>query len=235
MKYIKFFILLSLILGFSVKPVVTRDILKKSQVHNSVDDKLMLYPASSVKVEGYLGDKMNLCIEKRIKAQNVDHLVEPFRHKDETRLWQSEFWGKWILSAIGAYDYNHDPELLTTINNAVIGLLATQMPNGYIGNYSDEASLQQWDIWGRKYTLLGLLAYYDLTGNKNALNASKRLADHLLTQVVLGTDREGKFRDPKQVSFCDFASAGNTWGEDSRYLVWIRTTLNVMKTDYKSY
>ena len=186
MKYIKFFILLSLILGFSVKPVVTRDILKKSQVHNSVDDKLMLYPASSVKFEGYLGDKMNLCIEKRIKAQNVDHLVEPFRHKDETRLWQSEFWGKWILSAIGAYDYNHDPELLTTINNAVIGLLATQMPNGYIGNYSDEASLQQWDIWGRKYTLLGLLAYYDLTGNKNALNASKRLADHLLTQVGQG-------------------------------------------------
>jgi hypothetical protein len=53
--------------------------------------------------------------------------------------------------------------------------------------------------------------------------------------LVLGTDLEGEFRNPKQVSFCDFASAGNTWGEDSRYRVWIQKTLNVMNSDYKSY
>ncbi|HNY14902.1 MAG TPA: glycoside hydrolase family 127 protein, partial [Bacteroidales bacterium] len=53
--------------------------------------------------------------------------------------------------------------------------------------------------------------------------------------LVLGTDLEGEFRNPRQVNFCDFASAGNTWGEDSRYLVWIRKTLNVMNTDYKGY
>jgi hypothetical protein len=53
--------------------------------------------------------------------------------------------------------------------------------------------------------------------------------------LVLGTDLEGEYKNPKQVSFCDFASAGNTWGEDSRYLVWIPKTLNVMKTDYKGY
>jgi DUF1680 family protein len=53
--------------------------------------------------------------------------------------------------------------------------------------------------------------------------------------LVLGTDLEGEFRNPRQVNFCDFASAGNTWGEDSRYKVWIPRTLNVMKADYKSY
>jgi DUF1680 family protein len=53
--------------------------------------------------------------------------------------------------------------------------------------------------------------------------------------LVMGTDLEGEFKNPKQISFCDFASAGNTWGEDSRYLVWIPTTLNIMKTDYKAY
>jgi len=155
---------------------------------NSVSDKMISFPSSSIKVGGYLGDKMNLVIEKRIKSQDVDHLVEPFRHKDETRLWQSEFWGKWIQSAIAAYDYNHDPELLSIIKKAVSGLLSTQMPNGYIGNYSDAAQLQQWDIWGRKYTLLGLLAYYDLTGDKTALTGSCRLADHLLSQVGPGKE-----------------------------------------------
>jgi DUF1680 family protein len=159
---------------------------KKAESFNAVTDKMMLYSPSSVKIEGYLGEKINLVIDRRVKAQDVDHLVEPFRHKDETRLWQSEFWGKWILAAIAAYNYSNDPELLGIIKNAVTGLLATQMPNGYIGNYTDEAMLQQWDIWGRKYTLLGLLAYYDLTGDKNVLKASCRLADNLLTQVGPG-------------------------------------------------
>jgi hypothetical protein len=53
--------------------------------------------------------------------------------------------------------------------------------------------------------------------------------------LILGTDLEGDFRNPLQVNFCDFASAGNTWGEDSRYRVWIPKTLNVMKTEYKAY
>jgi DUF1680 family protein len=53
--------------------------------------------------------------------------------------------------------------------------------------------------------------------------------------LVLGTDLEGEFKNPRQITFCDFASAGNTWGEDSRYKVWIPKTLNVMKADYKAY
>lgn len=153
---------------------------------DAVADRMISCAPSSVRIKGYLGEKMDLVISKRIKAQDADHLIEPFRHKEETRLWQSEFWGKWIQSAIAAYHYNHDPELLRIIEGAVEGLLETQMPDGYIGNYSDEAALQHWDIWGRKYTLLGLIAYYDLTSDKNVLRAAVRLADHLLTQVGPG-------------------------------------------------
>jgi uncharacterized protein len=53
--------------------------------------------------------------------------------------------------------------------------------------------------------------------------------------MILGTNLEGDFSNPLQINFCDFPSAGNTWGEDSRYIVWIPQTLNVMQTDYKSY
>jgi DUF1680 family protein len=129
---------------------------------------------------------MNLVIDRRIMAQDEDYLVEPFRHKDETRLWQTEFWGKWIQSAVAAYEYNNDPKLLIIIRNAAGDLIATQMPSGYIGNYSDQSQLQQWDIWGRKYTILGLLACYDLTGDKQDLAAAAKVADHLLSQVGPG-------------------------------------------------
>jgi len=158
----------------------------KSEFLNSVSDRIFPYSPNSIKIEGYLGEKMNLVIKKRIKSQDVDQLVEPFRHKNETHLWQSEFWGKWIQSAIASYDYNRDPEMLTILQKAVNELLATQIPSGYIGNYTDSAQLQEWDIWGRKYTLLGLLAYYDLTADNAALNSSCRLADNLLSQVGPG-------------------------------------------------
>jgi DUF1680 family protein len=47
--------------------------------------------------------------------------------------------------------------------------------------------------------------------------------------LVLGTDLEGEFKDPRPVHFCDFASAGNDWKKSSRYRVWIHRTLNVME------
>jgi uncharacterized protein len=158
----------------------------KSDSLNTVSDRMFSYSPNFIKIEGYIGGKMNLVINKRIKGQEVEQLIEPFRHKNETNLWQSEFWGKWILSAIASFDYNRDPEMFAIIQKAVNEILATQMPSGYIGNYTDSAQLQQWDIWGRKYTLLGLLAYYDLTGNKEALSGSCRLADNLLMQVGPG-------------------------------------------------
>jgi uncharacterized protein len=155
-------------------------------INPDIQEKMVPFTAGSVKINGYLGDKIDLVISKRIKLQSVDALIEPFRHKEETHLWQSEFWGKWILSAIASYDYNHDPQMLAIIQKAVQDLIATQMPSGYIGNYSEKARLTQWDIWGRKYTLLGLLSYYDLTGDKTALKSSVKLADNLLSEVGPG-------------------------------------------------
>ena len=56
-----------------------------------------------------------LGITHRVKTQDVDHLVKPFTSRNESRLWQSEFWGKWIQGAIASYRYTKDPELLSII------------------------------------------------------------------------------------------------------------------------
>ena len=143
-------------------------------------------PVKQIKIAGYIGQRIDDCITHRVKAQDVDHLVEPFRHHEETSRWQSEFWGKWIQGAIASYRYNRDSELYVIIKDAAEKLMATQQPSGYIGNYAPGYQLQQWDIWGRKYTSLGLIAWYDLSGDKKALDAACRLIDHLMTQVGPG-------------------------------------------------
>jgi DUF1680 family protein len=140
-------------------------------------------PLKQVELHGYIGERTEASIEKNVMFQDIDHLIEPFKHKTETERWQSEFWGKWMLGACQAYQYTKNPVLLKKISYAVDELLKTQLPNGYIGNYSEQSQLAQWDVWGRKYCLLGLQAYFDITGDQKVLTACKKLADHLMKQV----------------------------------------------------
>ena len=141
---------------------------------------------ATIKIAGYLGERIHACVEGRVKSQDVHYLVQPFYNKTETRLWQSEFLGKWLLGAVLSYRYTQASALFDSIQSGVNGLLGSQLPDGYIGNYSGEAQLNHWDIWGRKYSMLGLLTYYDLTGDKKVLDAVKRAADHLMKQVGPG-------------------------------------------------
>lgn len=152
----------------------------------AVDDQLTLLPPGSVHFSGPMGDAIETCLKGRIRAQDLSTLIEPFQARQETELWQSEFWGKWFTSAALAYRYQPVADLRAILDRAVGGLLATQTPDGYIGTYKHSAELRCWDVWGRKYVLLGLLAYYDLTGDRRALQAACREADYTLGQIGPG-------------------------------------------------
>jgi DUF1680 family protein len=155
---------------------------------NIVPDTLMaqqdkLRIADNENLSGFLGDRLMNSYNNRILEQNVYMLVEPFKHREETTQWQSEFWGKWFTSAVLAYRYHPTAELKAKLKEAVTGLLATQTSDGYIGNYAEKARLKEWDIWGRKYCLLGLLDYFELTKDTKSLTAAKKLTDHLLSEL----------------------------------------------------
>lgn len=152
----------------------------------TVSWQLQTIPQNQLKLEGHVGEQTNLLIKNRVLAQDYDELVEPFRHKNETHLWQMEFWGKWMLGAVAAWEYTHDNELMKHMSKSVKSILETQLPNGYIGNYAPENQLTNWDIWGRKYVLLGLLRYHDITNDNSVLEAARKSADYLLSQVGKG-------------------------------------------------
>ena len=141
----------------------------------------------TVRMEGYVGKRVDDCIRRRVMGQNADELIEPFKLQDETQgRWASEFWGKWVQGAMASYQYNQDPALYQKIKDSADKLMATQLPNGYIGDYDTEHQLKGWDVWGRKYTLLGLLKWYRLSGDRKALKSACRLLDYTLTQIGPG-------------------------------------------------
>ncbi len=149
-------------------------------------DTLAPLPAGTVHLDGFLGGAIDASRVGGLKAQNVEEVLRPFRERKDVNEWRSEFWGKWITAAIPAWRYSGDPQLRTLIAQTVTGLIATQTADGYIGAYPDGGHLQRWDIWGRKYTLLGLLAWHEATGDEAVLAAARRQADFLLSEVGPG-------------------------------------------------
>ena len=151
-----------------------------------VPDAVEPLAPGAVRLGSHVDERIRACIEHRIKAQSIDDVVKPFEDRQETRLWRSEFWGKWYTSLELAYRYTQDPALAVILKDACGRLMATQTADGYIGTYKKEAELSNWDVWGRKYVLLGLLDEYERTKNPEILTAAKRQADHLMDEVGPG-------------------------------------------------
>lgn len=147
----------------------------------AINDKLSA--AEVAQVKGFVGSRLNNAYQNRILAQDINRLIEPFKNRNEDRCWQTEFWGKWFTSAVLAYKYRPEPALKAILDKAVSELIKTQTPDGYIGNYAESKRLEQWDIWGRKYSMLGLIAYYDITKDSKSLIAARKLADHLIKDL----------------------------------------------------
>ncbi|MGC8654713.1 MAG: beta-L-arabinofuranosidase domain-containing protein, partial [Candidatus Kryptoniota bacterium] len=163
---------------------------REGLVNLKANDVLVPALPSQVKIKGYVGERIDSCIENRVMVQSIESIIRPFRLRFENNIdgwdWRCEFFGKWFTSAMLAYSYQPTIQHRSVIEKALTNLLKTQSPNGYIGTYDKRHRLQGWDIWGIKYTLLGLIAYYDQTKNNRVLEAACKLADWLLERVGPG-------------------------------------------------
>jgi DUF1680 family protein len=144
--------------------------------------------AGSVTMNGWLGSSLRLSISNRLKKVDYAHLVDPFRQRNERDgYWRCEFWGKIVRSAILSWRGNSDAGLLQMIKSTVVDILSTQTADGCISSYPYELQTNDWDIWGRKYVLIGLARYYlEIEQNEAVKNAMVRELDYLITQVAPG-------------------------------------------------
>ncbi len=166
-----------------------------------------------VRLKGYLGDRLDVMILRHVVGTDVDYITAPFLEKTERRnWWQSEFWGKWMHSAVPyaklELESGVGEKLKSKIERGIERMLASQEPSGYIGNYPDELRCGEgWDVWGMKYTMMGLLHYFDAHQNnagkreegrgkseegrgkseeergKKVLDACKRLCDYVIAEL----------------------------------------------------
>lgn len=90
--------------------------------------------------------------------------VDVFREKPDSENggWRGEFWGKMMRGAALVYEYTRDEELYRVLTESVRDLLTVAEQDGRVSSYEKENDLFGWDVWGRKYVLLGCEYYLDI-------------------------------------------------------------------------
>lgn len=76
--------------------------------------------------------------------------------------WSGEFYGKMMRGACWIYKYTQDEELYYVLETTVRDLMTTQEENGRISSYEQAKEFTYWDMWCRKYVLLGTQYFYEI-------------------------------------------------------------------------
>ena len=136
---------------------------------------------NDVHLKGYAANRMAACYRNHVAATDPMYYAREFRYPAEAGAWQTEFWGKYMLSAVPFAFYMEDMALQAKIAKSVEEVCANQEADGYIGNYpKSRRAGEGWDIWGNKYTMLGLVTWYERTNDGKSLEAAEKLAHYLM-------------------------------------------------------
>ena len=161
-------------------------------------DKLFQLPVGSLDFSGALMDSIRF-IEK-IQLLDADLwklFVNQFRQgnvDDADKGWRCEYWGKMMRGASFVYACTQSKALYDVMRDTVEDMLGVQDAQGRFSTYSPEKEFDGWDIWGRKYILLGMQYFMDVCPEQDLkeriTRALMRHADYMIEK--LGPAQEGK-------------------------------------------
>jgi DUF1680 family protein len=151
----------------------------------AMPDVLQPLDPSAVKVEGWLGARIDANVRGRLEVVDTVPLLAGYIKKPGEQSYIGEHVGKWLHAATLAWAYTGDEALRHKLDDVASQLVAAQEPDGYLGTYIPAERFGQypdadWDVWSHKYCIIGLLTYYRYTGNQPALAGARRAADLLI-------------------------------------------------------
>lgn len=142
-------------------------------------------------------DKTIQFIEKEqlLRTDLWKRFVQQFKEDaDYEGGWRGEFWGKMMRGASFVYSYSRNPQLYQILTETVWDMLSAQDENGRISSYGIDHELEAWDIWSRKYVLLGMQYFMEICEDEELsgklIDSMCRQVDYIMSKI--GDPKEGK-------------------------------------------
>ena len=147
----------------------------------------------NMKLCGIFADSVKFIERNQIgEVELWKKFVDQYRIKidSENGLWRCEYWGKMMRGASMILSYTKDDGLYRIVEASVRDMLTTQEDNGRFSTYVIEKEFTSWDLWGRKYVMLGFMYFLEICRDEDLaekiVEALRRHADYIVERVGVG-------------------------------------------------
>ena len=149
------------------------------------------------KYEGTLAEAVRFIERNQICEVGLwQKFVEVFKKQEDFAgdiwytSWRSEFWGKMMRGASMVLAYTKDEKMYKILEDSVRDMLSAQESSGRISGYPAERELERWDLWGRKYVMLGMMYFMEISRdealNRELVASMQKQADYIIERVGEG-------------------------------------------------
>jgi uncharacterized protein len=161
------------------------------------------HPRMTLTLGGWAGDYLEAITKQwlLVAPRANPAMLEMFRDRDTPPYrqmvpWAGEFAGKYLTGAVQVLRVTGDPRLRAFLEDFVRRLIGLQAEDGYLGPWpkahrltnfdplQTDGGMPTWDTWGHYHVMLGLLLWYDETGDETALDAAARIGDLLCNRYL---------------------------------------------------
>ena len=146
-----------------------------------------------IKANGIMNDAVQFVIDNQLKRRETwQNAVEVYGTRVDCLdgRWRGEYFGKQMRGAALICEYTKDEELHEILTDTVKAMLTKQDEYGRFSTYAVGDEFRGWDMWCRKYVLVGML-YYLRICKDNALRAQiieacKKHLDYIVSKIGNG-------------------------------------------------
>ena len=158
-------------------------------------DAQVRIPGEQISFRGTMDYYARFIEENQLLLEEDWHLfVNQFRTgvDDADAGWRGEYFGKMMRGAAMTYRYTKNEKLYDLLTRIAEEMLTTQDALGRFSSYSVEKEFIGWDMWSRKYVLLGYLHYLEICRDENLKNRIMAALEKHLDYVVehIGPDKK---------------------------------------------
>ncbi len=179
------------------------------KVRYRVENKIFPAGLENVNFGGEVGERFDRFVHERtsgdfaineILREAEECFAEQLDDEFDNGMWRGEFWGKLAISGAAIARMKRDAGLIEDLRESALAMLSYQREDGYLSTYRDNENIfkctlersqrkapigydYNWNVWGQKYTLWGLLEIARLTDDEAILKGAAKMADNLIETV----------------------------------------------------